>query len=107
MEIAKPHLILLLQLIFAKADVDPLVRRGLTYLQISELITYCIENKLIQQEKGGYSLTESGFLTMKADSRTGKLRKDGSWISHKEEFRIEKIKPDKVYLPELGNSFFG
>lgn len=106
MEIAESHLILLLQLIFAKADVDPLIRRGLTYLQISELITYCIDNKLIQQENGGYSLTESGFSRMEADSLTGKLRKDASWISPQEEFRIERIQPYKVYLPKLHNSFF-
>jgi hypothetical protein len=106
MEINESNLILLLQLIKAKADVEPLLKRGLTYMQISELITHCIEKKLIQQEDSGYSLTKSGILKMKADTQTGKPRKDGIWISPQEEFRIESRRSDEVYLPEMCNSFF-
>lgn len=106
MEVLESHIVLLLQLIANKAGARSLLRRGLTYVQISRLISYAADEGLIQQDGDGYSLTESGLARMKSDIVSGKLRRDGGWISPEEESRVATQPADEVYLPKMRKSYF-
>lgn len=102
----KSHLLLLLRLVHAKADVEALLRQGLRFSQIASLISDTIEKGYILLIDGELTLTEEGMSKLKTDTITVRYRTDGGWISPAEEFRIRPQRYDKVYLPELRKSFF-
>lgn len=106
MRIGESHLVLLLQLIARRSGAESLLRRGLTYLQISRLISDATDEGLIEQADDGYRLTESGQARIKNDVWSGKMRKDGGWISPEDESRVAVQTTDSVYLPKMRNSFF-
>jgi len=95
------NLILLLQLINARADVDSLLRRGLRYSQISLFVTQATKDGLIQHTDGKPVLTKKGYEIMRIDSHSGELRSDGGWISFAEWARKKKLKIDEIFLPDV------
>ena len=103
---ADSNLILLLQLIARKADVEPLIKRGLRYSQISQILATAIKEGLVQESDEKFTLTSAGFEKMRSYSHSGRPRADGGWMSPAEEFRIKSQSPNKVFLPEPRKSFF-
>lgn len=99
-------LILLLQVINAKADVTAMENVGLSYSQIARLISDSIETGYVLRDEGHLRLTESGLKKMRTDLGRDSLRKDGGWISPLDEMRIEKMAIDDIYLPSEEDSFF-
>jgi hypothetical protein len=89
----------LLQLVYAKGDVNQLIRQGLSYAQIANLIVDCIASDLITETNGALTLTEGALQLIRTDPTTGAQRKDGGWISPVEHRRVDKIPLESVYLP--------
>lgn len=102
MNTTESNLILLLELVAKKADAEPLLKRGLAYPQISQLIAEAIRDGLMAQEEGGYVITQLGIAKVKGD----KAQKKGRWISPEDDSRIVSQPSDKVYLPKRRNSYF-
>lgn len=95
------HLNLLLQLIHASGEINSLLQRGLHFSQIAELISFAEENGLILEKEDRLELTEQGLETMRMASDSKKIRGDGGWISPMDEYRIERMDIDEVYLPKV------
>lgn len=100
------HMILLLQIIKSKADIEPMLKRGLRYSQISRLTQSAKDQGFIEESDEGLSITAKGLSMMRYDIQRGKFRKDGGWISPEEESRINSIGIDEVYLPTESKSYF-
>jgi hypothetical protein len=94
------HMILLLQLIHTGGDVNSLLRRGLQFSNIAQLMSKAEADGLIKEEGDTLELTEAGFAKIKIGVESNKQRKDGGWISPLEEFRIDKLSIDDIYLPD-------
>lgn len=91
------NLLLLLQLINAGADIDALLSRGLQYSQIADLIFEAIKNEFALESKTGLELTVLGLEKIKNNKTLSNIK--GNWISPLDEFRIESIAIDEIYLP--------
>jgi hypothetical protein len=94
------HMILLLQLIHADGDVNSLLRKGLQFSQIAQLMSEAEVSGLLKEEGDKLVLTEAGFTKIKAGVENNKQRRDGGWVSPLEELRIDKISVDDIHLPD-------
>lgn len=94
---SESNLILLLQLINAGANVDALLRRGLQYIQIADLIFEAKSREFVVDSDTNLALTPLGLEKIR-DGKT-LLNIKGNWISPLDEFRIERIAIDEVYIP--------
>lgn len=97
---SESNLTLLLQLIFAGAEVRSLLDRGLQFSQIAMLVDEAFQRQFIIEGEGFLRLTEEGIAQMKSGLPNARIRRDGGWISPAETFRIEKLALDAVYLPD-------
>lgn len=88
---------ILLHSIKHKLGVDPLVDRGLTYLQISEFITELTESGLIDKK---LNLTNHGSEVLQTMNKKFNENLTYKLIEPRNEQRIEKIGLYDVYLPE-------
>ncbi|MFA7361975.1 MAG: hypothetical protein WC139_13165 [Candidatus Kapaibacterium sp.] len=92
-------LILLLQIINGNGNISPLLKLGLTYSQIAEYTDYAIEKRYISTKYKTLKLTKFGI------DKIGKINKElyinnsNKWISPQEEYRIEKISIEEIYIP--------
>jgi len=93
------HLSLLLRLIYSSSEVGPLLKKGLTYSQIAELIRKAVAEGLITKSDSDLTVTPAGIKIMELNESTGKERKDGGWISPEDESRIAVMAVDDIYLP--------
>ncbi len=100
------HLILLLQVINADADVKALQDRGLSFSQIAQLISESIEKGWVIREESRLKLTDPGKRKMREGIDGSRSRTDGGWISPLEEYRIEQWNIYEIYLPPEEESYF-
>jgi hypothetical protein len=99
-----PHVPLLLALIAGNSSLSKLVDEGLTYDQIAELIETTIRRNLVVEYGTELRLTVTGEqIRLKYLSLPGK-RGGKDWIRPLEEYRIDKIGIDDVYLPSLATA---
>lgn len=96
-KVAESHIILLLQLIYAGADVDALLERGLEFSQIAEMISSLIEEEFIEETNSELKVTKLGLERITKGIK--KLNIKGGWISPLDQYRIEKLDKEDVYLP--------
>ena len=103
------NLVLLLNLIRARASLSALVQRGLRYSQIAALMSRAQELGLttVDDSSGDVSLTELGIARLRTDMTTGRKLPHGGFISPKDEARLDKLAMEEVYLPPRRKSFFG
>jgi hypothetical protein len=94
------NLVLLLQLIFAGAEVNSLMARGLKFSQIAMLLDAGLQQGLIMETEDSLRLTSEGIEKMRSGLRDARIRRDGGWISPLDNFKIEKLALDDVYLPD-------
>lgn len=100
MDIAKTHLLLLLQLIKTDGSLYPLVKRGLEYSQIAKAIRFLKKKGLVVDMKDGLQLTDKGQdKVIDLNKHFGKRGSDG-WILSADEYRISKIAIEDIYLPK-------
>lgn len=104
-KVADSHLVLLLQLIYAGADVGALLRRGLEFSQIAQLINEAIAGQLAEETNKGLILTDAGVDKLRSGASDDIIRRNGNWISPLDEFRIDKIDLTDVFLPNLGSVY--
>lgn len=100
------HLRLLLQLISNDADVSSLVKRGLTYSQITTLMVSAVDAGYLSLVDGRLSVTQAGRSALSVDVTTGQRESDGGFISPRTEFRTAKLDPEAIFLPVRRHSFF-
>ena len=97
------YMSLLLQIVYAGADVNPLINSGLTYPQISKLIRHAIADGFIEEnvseKEREFVLTMSGLAFMREGGDFKSVRKDGGWIKPDVNSRIAKLEIYDVYLP--------
>jgi hypothetical protein len=96
-KLLESNLVLLLQLIHAEADVDALLKRGLQYSQIADLLFYAKEDNLVSESETRLELTAFGLDRIKNSKTLSNIK--GIWISTLDELRIPSIEIDEVYLP--------
>jgi hypothetical protein len=65
------------------------------------LITYAEDEGLIVEDGDNLKLTEKGLEKMRLAPDSKKRREDGGWISPMEEYRVEKMALDDIYLPSV------
>jgi hypothetical protein len=104
--ISESHLILLLQLIYSGADVDALLKRGLQYSQIAKLLDEAIEKQFVEESDTDIVITPIGLEKIKTGAKDNTVRKTGGWISPLDEYRVEKIDLNDIFLPCLGSVHF-
>ena len=92
-------LYLLLRLVHTAAPVDPLLKRGLEYSQIAELIRSAEDAELVVIGPEGLALTSKGDELLRTDIRGAPAGSPGTWIRPLDEYRIPRLSPDDVYLP--------
>jgi hypothetical protein len=102
---AEFHMILLLQLINTGGEVNSLLRKGLHFSQIAQLISDAESEGFVKEENDNLVLTESGLGKMRMGLEKDKKRTDGGWISPLDELRIEKQAVDDIYLPSWYSAF--
>jgi hypothetical protein len=100
------HALLLLRIVHARGSVTPLLESGLTYWQISQLMSELIETGYISITGGTPTVTPSGTSLILADAPVHERRPGGGFISPLFVARRERIPVHAVYLPPLKNSFF-
>jgi hypothetical protein len=54
---------------------------------------------LLEEQGDALVLTEAGFAKIKAGIESTQQRRDGGWISPLDEFRVDKLSIDDIYLP--------
>lgn len=99
-KISESHLVILLQLIYAGADVNVLLNKGLQYTQIAELIKEAIEKKLADETDEGLKITSLGLKKIKEGLENNRIKPKSDWISPLDEYKIEQLSVDAVYLPK-------
>ena len=89
-----------MQLIYSSGEVNSLLQRGLHFSQIASLMSFAEDSGYITEEENQLKLTKLGIEKMRTNITSNKIRKDGGWISPLEEYRIEKLPINELYLPE-------
>jgi hypothetical protein len=102
---AESHMVLLLQLIHSGGEVNSLLRRGLQFSQIAQLMSEAELEGLVKEENDKLILTDTGLEKMRTNLENQAQRGDGGWISPLDEFRINKIPVDDIYLPSWYTAF--
>jgi hypothetical protein len=94
------NLILLLQIIRSRGDVQPLVSRGLEYSQIADLMREARSVGLIERAELGDVVTEAGMQLLAESAKRKGLGVAGAWIRPAEEHQIPRIPQEDPFLPE-------
>lgn len=90
------HLKRLLTAISNKSPLEALVKNGLEYSQIYELIDMALDLEYLVYDEDDLVLTDSGIGLI---SDGPKLTKGGEWILPDDGSRIDKIEIDAVFVP--------
>lgn len=94
----RSYVVLLLQLLDRKATTDPLLKLGLSYTQIVDLISHAQAEGYIESTSGGFVLSGRGKEYLRF-TEEGKERHDGAWISPALEEKVAPSSSADVYLP--------
>ena len=89
---------LLLQLIYNNADVIHLRKHGVSYHNISDLISEAIRLALVEIKEERLEVTKEGIKFLK-DKEIFGIHSDAIWISALESSKIPKIDKMEVYIP--------
>lgn len=100
------HLKKLLRLVKASNPVESLLKDGLEYSQVFELMTLGINRGYLRMIEEGLSLTNDGEKYIKETSGGEPPRTDAGWIETADSFRIKKQGLMKPFLPQKYESYF-
>lgn len=94
------HIARLLLLLQEEKDLGILVRLGYDYRQIAILSQHAIEAGYLEfTDDGGFIVSGAGSeLVQRFHRLISASPRD--WIRPLDDFRVEKVDPEKVYLPE-------
>jgi len=96
------YLVLLLQLVKADGSVEALLKNGLEYSQIANLILQVKQDSYIAEKEGRLELTDLGLEKLKELSKKANRKNIDTWISPSYENRIdksEKLNVFDIYIP--------
>ena len=88
---------ILLYIISKNENLDPLLKTGLEYPQIANLILEAKNKELIKEENGKLVLTDSGINFY---NELKKQKTDGHWVMPDDKSRIEKLKLSDIFVPK-------
>lgn len=91
------HITNLIRLIFAKAELSELIKSGLRYSQISQLLEKAIELEYIESKEGGFIVTNKGLSLIHKKSSSDHTGR--GWLRPLEDRKTEKIDLMSIYLP--------
>jgi predicted transcriptional regulator len=103
---SKKNKILLLHLIKSGGNVKQLLREGLTYKNISELIETLVNEELITYDDEKIRLTEVGNKFLESERIIIIKQNKNLWIDKEKESRIPKLGKDFVFLPNQNEIHF-
>jgi hypothetical protein len=96
--------VLLLKIIKFNGDVDPLLKIGYEYSQITKFIKDEIDAANAEYRNGTLTITEKGNFLIE---QIVKKRKDSSkWIEPEVESKIDAISKDFIFLPNQNDLDF-
>jgi len=91
--------ILLLHIIKHHRNVDQLIREGLTYRNITLLVSDSVDNDLLRYEKDELELTELGEKVYAENRHLIKKKKKNEWIKEDVRSKIPKLSKKSLFLP--------
>lgn len=104
---SEKHILLLLQLIKHRSNIDSLLNNGLEYSQIARLLSQVKSLGLVRlQEEEGLALTESGENRLKELIKKFTDGKSCFFIEPDCKHTISKLKEHDIYIPGKGKVNF-
>jgi len=97
--VTNADLILLLQVVHSNQFVGSLLRKGYLYHQIAAMVDECVHRGFLVYDGESLVLTREGKQFRENDPDTGKVRRDGGWISPAEASRVPKLSDAEIFLP--------
>lgn len=94
------HLALVVDVTARGGTVMPLVREGLEYSQIAELLSEAKDTGLLELNRDELILTDRGRDFLAAHRRFMKRGNRGKWLHASEHERVAQLPEDAVYLPD-------
>jgi hypothetical protein len=92
-------LYMLLDIAINNKDVSSLLRCGISFKHIAELTDGAIKSKHLTYVSGKVKATKMGRKVYEELQNTFKKTDKNTWIEPLEQFRIEQMKKDGIYLP--------
>lgn len=102
----KNNLFTLLKIIVNHGNVGQLARRGLSYNDVAELITYSKKEKILVVINDKIELTSKGESLYKELEPVFKNTNKEEWIDKDKKNMIDKIHKDFVFLPSQNELTF-
>jgi len=94
------HILRILSVIRYQMSIDSLLDVGLEYSQIARLISYVLDDGLVDDaDESGLVLTSKGIEMLDSLKRELYPENSSGWILPSEESRIPKIDKYDIYLP--------
>ncbi len=90
-----------LKLVDKDGNVEPLLDLGYNYAEIADIIENLISTGLVINDNGILSLSENGISFINNESKDSNKKHKQIWIEPEHHSRIDKLKLNEVYLPEL------
>lgn len=80
-------------------SITELLKDGFSYGQIARMTNELIEKELISSGHDNLELTEQGHLYLRNNLNPNQQKGSEQWILPEEKSKIEKLKPNELYLP--------
>ncbi len=96
---ASKKTILLLHIIKHHRNVDQLKREGLSYREITILVSESVDSDFLKYEHDELELTELGEKLYQENKGLIKKQSKKEWIQKDERSKIPKISKDFIFLP--------
>lgn len=97
---------ILLEIILKNGSINRLTNNGVSYDEISKLITLLISENLIEYKDEKISLTEKGMIELKSLEIIFKKKKKEEWILPDEKSKIAKLEKSFIFVPKQNELTF-
>ncbi len=102
----KKNIILLLHLIKSNGNIKQLIREGLTYKNISDLLETLVIKELIIYDNQKIKLTKTGDEYLKNGQQIIKKQDKNLWIETENKSKIPKLEKKFIFLPNQNEIHF-
>lgn len=93
------QIVYLLKVLQRNGDVSLLLRQGLSYVQIANLMDKMIEDGTLLEREDGIQVTEKGMSLLGYYESRLSFKKKVDWIAFLETEKFEPISLTEIYLP--------
>ncbi|PZR25890.1 MAG: hypothetical protein DI535_16415 [Citrobacter freundii] len=98
--------IFLLKVIKFSGDISPLIKGGLEYYQVVDMIGAEVAEGNAETINGELILTQKGNDLLEQLVKQDKRKGSDAWIEPEEESRIPKIEKNEIFLPSQNDLSF-